>query len=235
MKIMIGVPTQEVARRADFYDYFNTLEKPEGTMITGAHGQSPARNRNMIISQALEQNCTHVFFLDDDVAFQSDLLMRLLAHNKDIVSGYYLMRNYPHMPILFDIAQNDGKCRHYFPPDEQNGLIEAVAFGLGACLIKIDVFKAMIEESKDKTWIRLGELEKDHWCDDIGFFNRARAYGFKLYCDLNARVGHMAHCTIWPSYKDGRWMVEYDTNSQHGRVGFLALRPVNANPETQPV
>jgi GT2 family glycosyltransferase len=175
----------------------------------------------MMIKQALANDCTHILFLDDDLAFKSDLLLRLLAHDKDIVSGYYLLRNYPHQPILFDFANEKGECRHMYPTDDQIGLVEAVAFGLGACLIKTSVFKAMQEP-----WIRLGELEKDHWCDDIGFFRRVREHGFKMYCDLNAPVGHMASVTIWPNRTpDNKWVVVYDTNSPHGNVAFPALRP----------
>jgi len=217
---MIAVPTAEFARRADFYDYFQLMDKPEGTIITFVHGQSPARNRNMAIEQAILNNCTHILFLDDDLAFKPDLLTKLLSHDKDIVSGYYLMRNYPHQPILFDFTDSEGKCRHYYPPDSESGLVEATAFGLGCVLIKIEVFKSL-----EAPWIRLGELEKDHWCDDIGFFNRVREKGWKLYCDLSLCVGHMASVTIWPEYKDDKWLTKYNTNSPHGEVAFPALRP----------
>ncbi len=234
-RVMIAVPTAEMARRADFYDYFNILVKPEDSLITLVHGQSPARGRNMAIKQALDHNCTHIFFIDDDLAFKPDLLLRLLAHDKDIVSGYYLMRNYPHQPILFDYADEDGKCRHMYPADDQSGLVEAVAYGLGCCLIKTDVLLAMKEECKDNTWVRLGELEPDHWCDDIGFFRRVRDYGFKLFCDLNAPCGHMAQVTIWPDRVNDAWYTTYDTNSQHGKVSFPALRPPVQDAVLEPV
>ena len=73
MKVIIGVPTGEYARRADFYDYFNTLVKPEGTLLMLSHGQSPATNRNLVIQAALDNDCTHVFFLDDDMVFGPDV------------------------------------------------------------------------------------------------------------------------------------------------------------------
>jgi hypothetical protein len=225
MKILIAIPTAEMARRADFYDYFNALDKPEGTMISAAHGQSPARNRNMMIRLAIKNDCTHIFFLDDDLTFNGSVLKQLAAHDKDIVSGYYLMRNYPHMPILFNYTAPDGRCLHYFPKDGESGLLECLSFGLGCVLIKTDVFKSMTEECKNDDWVRLGELERDHWCDDIGLWNRVRKYGWKLYCDLDAQFGHMAHVTIYPTYKDGKWMVEYDTQSKDGRVAFPAVRP----------
>lgn len=218
-KILVGVPTAEYARRADFYDFYNMLDRPMGTICTFAHGQSPARNRNIMIEQALEHNCTHILFLDDDVAFKPDLLTRLLAHDKDIVTGLYLMRNYPHQPIIFDYADNKGKCRYRYLKDGEKGLVEIINCGLGACLIKTEVFKSM-----EKPWIRLGELEKDHWCDDIGFFNRVRAAGFKLYCDLDCPVGHFASVTIWPNNVDGVWFTSYDSRGT-SQVTFPQLKP----------
>jgi len=209
VRVMIAVPTGEFARRADFYDYLNMLEKPVGTMQTSTHGQSPARSRNMMIESALERDCTHILFLDDDMAFKSDLLMRLLSHDKDIVSGLYLMRNYPHMPVTFDVAYESGKCRFSFLSDKVKGLKEVVNCGLGACLIKTDVFRNM-----DKPWITLGEIEKDHWCDDISFFLRTRKKGYKIFVDTDARCGHIMSAVIWPHRtEDGKWFTLYNTGA----------------------
>ncbi len=207
-KVLIAVPTNEFARRADFYDYFNALEKPEGTLCTFAHGQSPARNRNIMIEQALLNDCSHILFLDDDMAFKPGLLKQLLAHDKDMVSGLYLMRNYPHFPVMFDEVYEDGRCKYSFLDETKNGLTEVVNCGLGAVLIKIDVFKKM-----PKPWITLGELDKDNWCDDIAFFNRARKMGYQLYVDLNCPVGHIMSAIIWPDKAADGWYTTYNTGS----------------------
>lgn len=215
-KVLIAVPTSGFSRNDTFYDFYNALERPEGTICTFARGQSPARNRNLMIEQGLEHNCSHILFLDDDVAFPPDLLKKLLVHDKDIVTALYLMRNYPHQPILFDYSNEKGECAWHNIHDEQ-GLIEIINCGLGACLIKIDVFRKM-----EKPWITLGELEKDHWCDDVSFFNRARAKGFKLYCDLSIQVGHFVNTTVWPVYANGMWHVTYDT---HGNQSITFPMP----------
>lgn len=207
-RILIGVPTQEMARNASFYDYLDLLEKPEGTIITRSHGQSPARNRNLIIEKALELNVDRIMFFDDDVAFKPDTLTRLMKHDVDAVTGLYFMRNFPHQPIMFDLASPDGKCcYHYLSPGER-GLVPIVNAGLGCCLIKTEVFRKM-----EQPWIRLGELERDHWSDDIGFFVRFARYGFKLFCDLEVPVGHFGQVLIWPNRTpDGTWLTSYDTS-----------------------
>ncbi len=206
MKVLIGVPTAEFSRQAQFYDHFNMIDKPIGTMITFAHGQSPARNRNVIIRQALDNEADYILFLDDDTCPPTDILTKLLAHDRDMVTGLYLMRNFPHKAIIFGYTDETGRCAHAYPVDGNTGLIPCVAAGLGACLIHTRVFRGM-----DDPWITLGELEKDHWCDDISFFNRARKAGFHLYCDPTVRCGHMGSVTITPEYLEGKWMVSYDT------------------------
>ncbi len=55
----------------------------------------------------------------------------------------------------------------------------------------------------------LGEIEKDEWCDDIPFFNKVKDAGFKIYCDFDVWIGHMASMTVWPNKIDGQWMVSY--------------------------
>lgn len=223
-KVLIGVPTAEYARRADFYDYLNLLLKPAGTELFMSHGQSPARNRNLMIRHFLDNKFTHLLFIDDDVAFKSDLLMNLLNHDLDIITGLYVMRAYPHQPIIFDSTKVEGQYPYHFLQDHETGLIEIQNCGLGACLIKRKVFESF--SSEEYPIIRLGECEseKDHWCDDIGFFIRVRAKGFKLFCDLDIKVGHMASCTIWPDYRDGKWYTNYETMGT-GSVSFPVVRP----------
>lgn len=206
-KLVVAVPTLEYARRASFYDHLTQLRIPANSARCSSHGQSPANGRNLMIQQALDFGATHILFIDDDIAFLPDLFEKLIAHDKDIVSALYLMRNYPHKPIIFDTVLEDARCKWRYLKDGDKGLIEVVGMGLGACLIKTDVFKNM-----EKPWIRLGELDKDNWNDDIGFFHRARAAGYKLYCDLDTVVGHMCSLTVWPTRKDGIWATVYDTN-----------------------
>lgn len=225
-KVMICVPTAEFARQAVFYDYFNMMDKPVDSLMTFVHGQSPARNRNLAIEQAQQHSCTHILFIDDDLQIPPNLLTKLLSHDKDIVSGYYIMRDYPHKPILFETALDNGQCVHKFPKDGENNLVECVAFGLGAVLIKMHVFDKL-----ERPYVRLGEIEVDHWCDDIGLWNRCREAGFKLYCDLSVTLGHMCTVTVVPEYINDKWMVSYITNSNDGKVSFPAFRPEDMNKE----
>lgn len=212
LKVMLGVPSAGFIRNSLFLDYYGQLEKPAGTLITSSHGASPANGRNGMIKMALEQNCTHILFMDDDMAPEQDSLMRLLKHDLDIVGALYLMRNYPHFPLAFDEAWEDGQNRHMLLTPDTKGLVEVTNTGLGFCLIKTDVFRKM----EGPYWIRLGEIQPDGWCDDIGFFNRVRQAGFKIFVDTDCKVGHLSQMILYPNYSDGRWHTMYKTAAIDG-------------------
>lgn len=206
-KVLIIVPTGEYARRADFYDYYNMMEKPENSMTIFPHDRSPAKARNMAIEEAFKHNCTHVLFIDDDMAYKPDALIKLLTRDLDVVSGLYLSRQYPHAPLVFDIADDNGACLSTYLTDNISGLIPIVAAGFGFILIKTDVFRKM-----DKPYIRLGELNSEEWCDDIGFFKRVREQvNCKMYCDTDVRLGHMGTMIVWVDKVKGKWLTGYDT------------------------
>src|SRR5262245_38011828 len=218
-KLFVGVPTAGHCINDGFYDYYLAMDIPLGTVRMFARAQSPARNRNILIEQAIKNDCTHILFLDDDTVPPKDMYTRLIAHDVDIVTGVYLKRSFPHQPIIFDKVDEKGWCTHRFLDKESKGegLIPITAAGLGTILIKIEVFKVMQEKgfATDKDglnnrWIRLGELESDHWSDDTGFFRRATAAGFQAYCDLSVRVGHFQKVCIRPEFQDGKWLTSYD-------------------------
>lgn len=205
-RVMIATPTAEMGRRPEFYIYREMLQKPGMVLNAVSIGQSVAQNRNIMIRQAIDNGCTHVFFLDDDTAVKPDALIRLLKRNKDIITGLYLKRNYPHAPIIYDREYKEGShFRKNLGPND-SGLIEIVSAGLGCCLIKIGVFKNMKEP-----WMTLGEINPVEIGEDISFFNRARKAGYKIYCDLDCKVGHMGLVTIWPEKTKDGWISIYDT------------------------
>ncbi len=209
-KVLIGVITGEYSRRADFYDYFNLLSKPAGSLSLFCHDRSPAKGRNLVIEQAFEHKCTHILFIDDDMAFKENALSQLLEHDADVVSGLYLSRAYPHQPLIFDVADDSGACLHTYLFGNEPRLKKIVAAGLGFCLIKTSVFNEL-----EKPYIRLGELNQEEWCDDLGFFKRVREAGFEIYCDTECRLGHMGTVVIWPNKSEsGQWLTGYDTNGK---------------------
>lgn len=219
-KVLIGIPTGESARYAGFYDFYNQIARPEGTLHMFARGQSPAKNRNVIIQAAIDNNCTHIFFLDDDMIPTVKCLMQLLNRDKDVVSGLYPMRNFPHYPVAFDRRFDNGFNRHLNLKNELHGLIEISNCGFGCVLIKMDAILKL-----KKPWVTLGELEADGWCDDIAFFNKLGDAGVKMYCDLDVQIDHMmtVHCGF--RRENDKWTINYDCRGQ-GNLQFDVQYPL---------
>lgn len=232
-KVLIALTTSEVIRKSIAISYFLNLDKPLefNPAITTVHGQSPAEARNHIFKMALDNNFTHVLLCDDDMAFPPDTLTRLMAHDKDVVTGLYLKRDFPHIPCLFDdVAGDEGYCKFMLltgdnVPKEE--LIRVTNMGFGAVLIKTAIFDKLTEY--EPFWVTLGEIQKDGWCDDVAFFNKCRKAGVELYCDMSLQVGHMTTVTIFPKYVNGTWYTEY----QSPTGGCLIPQHVVATPDTQ--
>lgn len=207
-RILIGIPTGETPRFNDFQDFLEILEKPEGTLISKCHSQSPARNRNLLIDEALKYNCTHLLFIDDDMVPPANALTRLMEHDKDIVSGLYYMRTFPHQPVAFDKVYDDGRCVHISLNGHQ-GLIKVSACGFGFLLLKTRIFKVL-----SKPYVTLGHIEPDQWCDDIAFCKKLREADFEIFCDTNCPIGHHLNSIIWPTKIDNKWGVAIDTGGR---------------------
>lgn len=217
-KVMIGVITGEMARRADFYDYLNQIDKPPNSLNMLVHGQSIAGNRNLIVEQALKNDCSHVLFLDDDVYPGLDIIFKLLKHDKDVVCALQLKRNYPHVPLVFDKYLGDNKFRH-LKLEDQSGLVKIEGAGLGAILIKTSVFKHL-----EEPYFRFGELRKDQMGEDLGFFFKLRELGIESYCDLDCVVGHAFSGIVRPIKTKEGWGFNYDTTG-NGSLTVVVKEP----------
>lgn len=186
MKILIGVPCMETAP----IEYINSilkLKKPQGTEILHVPLCLVYVARDMIIDYAIQGDFTHVMFIDSDMVFNSDLILKLVEHDKDIVSGLAFKRKPPYSPCIFKKLKigelGEGICEIY--EDYQSGLNEVEGVGMACCLIKTEVFKK-IRASGQQCFTPIKGLG-----EDFAFCVRARQQGFKIFADTSLKVGHM--------------------------------------------
>ena len=205
-RLFVGVITGEYARRADFYDYLDILEKPPGTVGWKCHDRSPAKGRNLIVTMARKHGCSHILFLDDDMVPRPEVINQLAEHDVDIVSGLYLGRNSPHIPFVFSHFVPEGAVARGLNRDDPR-LLPIAAAGMGCCLVRMTVFDRLAPP-----YFRLGELNPEEWSDDLGFFKRVQMAGVQAYCDLECRVGHIGTLIVWPDRQADGWRLVYDTN-----------------------
>lgn len=103
------------------------IAAPEGSMIT--------KQRNDIVEMARRTGSDYVLFVDGDMMFPPDALVRLLQHDKDIVGATYCKRVPPYETL--------GRLFGDKPTDEElgrGGLWEAEFLPTGMLLVRMSVF-----------------------------------------------------------------------------------------------
>jgi hypothetical protein len=198
---LIGVSSGDLARYAIFYDSLLHLVSPPQTALVVARCAVISENRNGIAERALASGAEWILYLDDDQVLAPDTLMRLLKHDKDIVSALYVAREAPFVPHVYDEEDERGFCLPQLLAQGSSGLRQVLATGAGCMLVKAKVLRAM-----ERPWWRLGQITSDGWGDDLNFCHRAREAGFEVWCDLDTAVGHQTSGTLWPKRnEDGSW------------------------------
>lgn len=153
-------------------------------IIIGTEGFNTAENRTWLVAQASKAQCTHIFCVDDDMIYEKDTLEKLLSHDKDIVGARYANR------------RGTGEVVEYLSEDqvitdtpEQDNLLQVNALGGGCVLIKMDVFKNI---PQPWFWYKIAETGAVTMSHDWYFCEKARKAGYKVWCDLTARPGHIS-------------------------------------------
>lgn len=98
--------------------------------------------RNELAKKAIDINSDYLLFIDSDMVFGSDFLLKLLKYERDIISGLCVVRTAPYKPVAK--VWIDGKG--YVPRDrldEGRFYTDLDMVGCAFMLIKADVFKKM--------------------------------------------------------------------------------------------
>lgn len=155
--------------------------------------------RNVICKAALEVGASHVFMLDSDVIPPRDAIVRLLAHNKDFISGTYFRRSPPEgVPV----AQKNGTWLDLkqHPP---NRLIEVDLVGAGCLLLSRKMLESLPPQRPEagKHWFdwRVDAagtgLYPPGKClsEDFTLNVHAREHGFITYLDPTIKCLHAGY------------------------------------------
>ena len=193
-KVGIGLPMLFPFVHFKFVNSFLALQKPPNHVSLSNVGSLTALARNQIVDIAQKQGCKYLMFLDTDMTFPPDTILRLMKHQKDIVSGLYFERYAPHRPVIRQ-DYDDGKEKGYALADYTQGdLIEVAATGGGCLLINMEVFdrleKPYFDYRLEKTEKDLG-IKETFYSEDLVFCEKARRAGYKIWCDTTIRCGHL--------------------------------------------
>jgi precorrin-6B methylase 2 len=148
--------------------------------------------RNSIVRDFLESDCTDLVFLDADVDWETQGLVRLCQHDLDVVGGVYPYRRegVESMPVRMMAGASIA----------EDGLLEVCGLPTGFMKIKRHVLELMAAAAP-KFYDKIYETalvfdrptpgaDKTRWGGDIDFCNRWRAMGGRIFADAELRLGH---------------------------------------------
>lgn len=190
-KICVGVLHERAMSYADkVFPRFWGIAQQGVPLLTQSYGRTDVI-RNKMAVQFLKSYFTHLIMLDVDHMHPTDIVQRfarwvLRDPGVQIVGGLNFRRGEPYDPCCFVLGDNGS---YYTPVDWDQGLVEVDALGTGSIMIAREVFE-MIEppwfyNDYSKVW-------EDEWPgEDMGFCEKCRASGIKMWVDTTTTSPHM--------------------------------------------
>ena len=173
--------------------------------------QDLVRVRSRLVRMFLETSFTHLLFLDDDVEFEPEAILGMLAADLDIVCCPYPHRGTGLWKVLVDpsfgpVMGDPAKLGGYL--NEHGHTMPINGTGLGCCLIKREALERMVEHYRTElefvdvddsglatptvALFLLTLLEGHLLGEDNSFFLRARQMGLdpRMYLGRGSPINH---------------------------------------------
>ena len=213
--VAIVFPSGDLARFTRFEDSLHALTQPPGNVaICRASGSDISANMNNAIGQAIEQFDPGSFWiLADDHDFQADILVRLLAHERDVVSPLVMSRKPEFLPIVYrrDPDPETGLFQQFFAESLPGGGL-VVSGEDGAPELYTSVAGMLVSrramDAIGPPWFESGKMQKGYLNEDFWFVEKLHRAGYKPALDLDTHMGHCSTVSVWPKRGTGRWDID---------------------------
>jgi hypothetical protein len=197
MKIAIGIPHYDIFS-SEFVKSILFLFKQTTCAMHLIMEKSPYihKSRNNAFREAQNVNADYLLMVDCDMQFPADALQRLINLDKDVASGMYFKRNWPHYPLAYNWT-GDKKDWHGNISDVPKVPFKIDAVGTGFILISkkvLDFWTPEVYRDHGKPFSPIqydddngGELAGE----DTSFCMRCKDLGFEIWVDPTFRLGHI--------------------------------------------
>ena len=194
-RLLIGVPCTDFMHA----DFVRSLVNLTGHLQReGIRHQVEIRNgslvyiaRDRLACKAINDEFTHLLFIDSDMVFDESIVEALTFSGKDFVCGAFQSRRPPY-----------GKCvyKSLKPLESVNewGMepFRVAGCGMAMTMISADILKEVQE--KHGTCFSPEMVGGVKFGEDLAFCRRATEAGAEIWCEPLARCGHITHVPIWP-------------------------------------
>lgn len=186
--VLIALPTNrnvETETLKSIYDQI--LPENVDTELQFFYGYQIDQIRNLIAEWGKRYD--YLFCVDSDIVLPPDALAKLIAADKDVVSGLYIQRKPGHHILeIYEDAPNGGTQNAKWENLKGRGLVEIAGCGFGCVLVKGNVLRTMPYPH----FVYKSAL--DHaftFSEDVYFCLEARKHGFKIWADTSLLCEHI--------------------------------------------
>ena len=160
-----------------------------------------SRARNLLVRDFLDSDCTDLMFIDADINFESDDVLRLMAWASDpkkgIVGGVPRTRKANKVYIAQLDQDDEGVTMNGM------GLVRAKRIATAFMLVRREVFERLVNENPQWNYVDHNTdkllnavfdflvTEEGYMGEDYLFCDRARAIGYEIWIDPTIKLGHM--------------------------------------------
>jgi hypothetical protein len=191
IKLAILVPTRDMVHAHFAYSLAQlvktTSELGIDTYLYFDSSTILLNQREKLIDEAIKMEADYVLWLDSDMMFPSNVVLKLLAHNKDIVACNYMKRSLPMKTVAYtDLNDWDS----WVPMEPQEELVKVKGIGMGCILMKTEVFRKL---EKPYFEFRFKEDTKDWFGEDFILQDKIQKVGYEILVDtmLSMEIKHV--------------------------------------------
>jgi FkbM family methyltransferase len=193
-KILIAIPTARNIEPETFKSIYDLII-PEGYEATFQYfyGYNIDQVRNLIADWVVK-GFDYLFSVDSDISFPSNTLLKLLAHDKDVVSGLYIQRK-PGLHILeiYEHTAQGGVTNMPYEKLKGRSLVEIAGCGFGCALVKAEVMR---EIGYPQFKYHSAVDHRHTVSEDVDFCRKASDKGFKIWADPSVLCSHTGSFTF---------------------------------------
>ena len=199
MKVFIAVPSMDTIP-ALFAQSLALLKRECDVQIGWEVGSLVYHARNNLARQALKTDADWVLWLDSDMVFAPNTLIRMLKvcndNDIDFLTAVCFRRKPPYTPCLFDRLEKVEKGASYTAllsvPD---GLFQVGGCGFAGVLMRSDVLLSVQSRFEGRMFDPI-----EGFGEDVSFCWRARQCGYDIWCDSSIEFGHVGNCIVTRGY-----------------------------------
>lgn len=211
-----GTIVLAAATQPRFYEFQLSMERlkvPAGTRWLIERGCDITQNFNDGVKRATGE---WIWFLGDDHAFQDDMLLRLLAWQKEVVIPPTPCKTIPFLPCIMHGEGNLTEWKASMPlyTWEEVSQLGLLALPIGDFIGQAGMLlQRSVLTDWPAPWFKAGQQDPGRLQEDMTFCRELQQRGHTIYVDCTQILDHYFVMGITARKHDGEWVPALDNNS----------------------